>query len=64
MMGRLPLFRNALFQCFPLEKFVAPDCLRRQIDPLLDLSDRRDHSLSNTAILIVPRLTPSSWPAS
>ena len=43
MMGQLPPSQNTLFYDFSLEKFVLQDHLLRQIDPLLDLSDLRDH---------------------
>jgi transposase len=46
MMGQLPPSQNALFYDFSLEKFVPQDHLLRQIDPLLDLSDLRDHLAS------------------
>jgi transposase len=46
MMGQLPPSQNALFYDFSLEKFVSQDHLLRQIDPLLDLSDLRDHLAS------------------
>jgi len=45
-MGQLPPSQNALFYEFSLEKFVPQDHLLRQIDPLLDLSDLRDHLAS------------------
>ena len=43
MMGQLPPTQNTLFYDFSLEKFVSQDHLLRQIDPLLDLGDLRDH---------------------
>jgi hypothetical protein len=43
MMGQLPPSRNTLFYDFYLEEFVSQDHLLLQIDPLLDLSDLRDH---------------------
>jgi transposase len=46
MMGQLPPSQNTLFYDFSLEKFVSQDHLLRQIDPLLDLSDLRDHLAS------------------
>ena len=46
MMGQLPPSQNTLFYDFSLEKFVPQDHLLRQIDPLLDLSDLRDHLAS------------------
>jgi len=46
MMGQLPPSQNTLFYDFCLEKFVSQDHLLRQIDPLLDLSDLRDHLAS------------------
>ena len=46
MMGQLPPSQNTLFYDFFLEKFVSQDHLLRQIEPLLDLSDLRDHLAS------------------
>jgi transposase len=46
MMGQLPPSQNTLFYDFSLEEFVSQDHLLRQIDPLLDLSDLRDHLAS------------------
>jgi transposase len=46
MMGQLPPSQNTLFYDSSLEKFVSQDHLLRQIDPLLDLSDLRDHLAS------------------
>jgi transposase len=43
MMGQLPPDQNALFYEFCLENYVPQDHLLRKIDPLLDLSDLRDH---------------------
>jgi transposase len=43
MMGQLPPAQNALFYDFCLEEFVAEDHLLWRIDPLLDLSDLREH---------------------
>jgi transposase len=42
-MGQLPPDQNALFYEFCLENYVPQDHLLRKIDPLLDLSDLRDH---------------------
>ena len=46
MMGQLPPDQNVLFYEFCLENYVPEDHLLRQIDPLLDLSDLRDHLAS------------------
>ena len=46
MMGQLPPSQNTLFYDFCLENYVPQDHLLRQIDPLLDLSDLRDHLAS------------------
>ena len=43
MMGQLPPDQNGLFYDFCLENYVPQDHLLRQIDPLLDLSDLREH---------------------
>ena len=58
MMGQLPPDQNALFYDFCLENYVPQDHLLRQIDPLLDLSDLRDHLASYYSPIGRPSVDP------